>query len=141
MKKIKLYSDLSKTRLPFIKIESGAFKDTYFMLDSGSSDNILFAEAYNRCRDHLVLQSAQTTLYGLDGKPGMAPIAVGAIDIGGMRYKVPFLLVDQKEMTDRMMADQGFPLHGIIGALFMRENGWVIDFSRQQVVVRPRIVW
>ena len=46
MGKIKFYADASKVGMPFISVNEGGFQNAVFMIDTGSTENVLFGYVY-----------------------------------------------------------------------------------------------
>lgn len=53
MGKIKFYVDAAKVGMPFVCVNEGGFQNVVFMIDTGSTDNILFRYIYEQAKDQL----------------------------------------------------------------------------------------
>lgn len=140
MRTIKFCTDINTTRLPFIKVEDGIFKGASFLLDSGSTESVLFLSAYRNYKDHIQLSNYQTNILGITGNKENVRIARSQICFCNVVYDINFLLVNSQDIVVRMTKKLGFPFCGIIGNDFMVPNRWMLDLSAQEVVIRPRLI-
>ena len=121
MGRIKFYADAAKVGMPFISISVEGFQ-MIMMIDTGSTNNVLFRYVYQQVREQLREVETDYTITGIDGKPNKVICVVGSALLGGNRHEMSFLVRED------------FPVCGIIGTLFMAEHGWMLDFANQEVV-------
>lgn len=135
MGKIKFYADATKVGMPFICINEGGFKNVAMLIDTGSTNNVLFGYVYEQAKDQLQELEGDYTITGIDGKPKKATSVVGNMPFCGKIYEMTFLVKDEDDLGQMLSKEMGFTVIGIIGTLFMAEHDWVLDFGKQEVVI------
>ncbi len=135
MGKISFYKNVQDIATPFIKIEEGDFKGRIFLIDTGSSNNMLFDSAYLQMKDTLAPEEGAFQQFGIDGKwTEISHLERGKLTICGREYGMFFLIVDDQP-AKMLEAELGFPICGIIGTPFMAEHDWKIDFAKQEITL------
>ena len=134
MGKIKFYADAAKVGMPFICVNEGGFKDVMFMIDTGSTDNVLFGYVYEQAKDQLKEAEGRYTITGIDGKPKEVKPVIGYVPFCGKEYEMKFL-VRGDDAGIALSKAMGFSVIGMIGTYFMVEHGWVIDFANQEILI------
>ena len=135
MGKIKFYADAAKVGMPFICVNEGGFKDVMFMIDTGSTENVLFGYVYEQAKDQLKEAEGRYTITGIDGKPKEVKPVIGYVPFCGMEYEMKFFVRDDDDAGIALSQAMGFSVIGLIGTLFMVEHGWVIDFANQEILI------
>lgn len=135
MGKIKFYVDAAKVGMAFICVNEGGFKDVMFMIDTGSTDNVLFGYVYEQAKDQLKEAEGRYTITGIDGKPKEVKPVIGYVPFCGKEYEMKFLVRDDDDAGIALSQAMGFSVIGLIGTLFMVEHGWVIDFANQEILI------
>ena len=133
MGRIKFYADAAKVGMPFISINVEGFQ-MIMMIDTGSTNNVLFRYVYQQVREQLREVEADYTITGIDGKANKVICVVGSALLGGNRHEMSFLVREDDDAGIILSQEMGFPVCGIIGTLFMAEHGWMLDFANQEVV-------
>ena len=133
MGRIKFYADASKVGMPFISINVEGFQ-MIMMIDTGSTNNVLFRYVYQQVREQLREVETDYTITGIDGKPNKVICVVGNALLGGNRHEMSFLVREDDDAGIMLSQEMGFPVCGIIGTLFMAEHGWMLDFANQEVI-------
>lgn len=134
MGKIKYYADATKVGMPFISINEGGFQNAVFMIDTGSTQNVLFSYVYEQAKDQFDEGEGRFTLTGIDGKPKEVAPVIGYVPFCGKEYEMTFLVRDD-DAGIALSEAMGFMVIGMIGTLFMAEHGWVLDFAKQEVII------
>lgn len=135
MGKIKFYADAAKVGMPFISVNEGGFQNAVFMIDTGSTENVLFGYVYEQAKDQLKEAEGRYTITGIDGKPKEVKPVIGYVPFCGKEYEMKFLVRDDDDAGIALSQAMGFSVIGLIGTLFMVEHGWVIDFANQEVII------
>ena len=132
---MRFYVDVTKVGLPFIRIDEGEFEGAIFLLDTGSTDNLVFGYAYQQAQHLLKKVEGGANLWGLDGIKSQVSLTSGKLSFVGREYDVTFLVRENDEAGKMLSKEMEFPVCGIIGTKFMAEHGWVLDFGKQEVVI------
>lgn len=53
----------------------------------------------------------------------------------GKQYEMTFLVRKESDAFEGLYQNLGLPISGIIGMNFMVEHNWMIDFSKQEIVI------
>ncbi len=133
MGRIKFYADAAKVGMPFMSISVEGFQ-MIMMIDTGSTNNVLFRYVYQQVREQLREVETDYTITGIDGKPNKVICVVGSALLGENRHEMSFLVREDDDAGVMLSQKMGFPVCGIIGTLFMAEHGWMLDFANQEVV-------
>ena len=134
MGKIKFYVDAAKVGMPFVCVNEGGFQNVVFMIDTGSTDNILFRYIYEQAKDQLEETDGKFTVTGIDGKAKEVKQVIGYVPFCGKEYEMKFL-VRGDDAGIALSKAMGFSVIGMIGTYFMVEHGWVIDFANQEILI------
>lgn len=134
MGKIKFYVDAAKVGMPFVCVNEGGFQNVVFMIDTGSTDNILFRYIYEQAKDQLEETDGKFTVTGIDGKAQEVMQVIGYVPFCGKEYEMKFL-VRGDDAGIALSKAMGFSVIGLIGTYFMVEHGWVIDFANQEILI------
>ena len=134
-KRVCFFADAVELGLPFIRVAEGCFKGLVFLIDTGSNDNIMFGYAHKELKDQLVDVEGTSFLYGIDGKKTDVSHTSGKFTFCGKEHEMEFLVRGDDDAAMQLSKDMGFPITGIIGTKFMVEHGWMIDFSKQEVII------
>ena len=135
MGKIKFYVDAAKVGMPFVCVNEGGFQNVVFMIDTGSTDNVLFGYVYEQAKDQLKEAEGRYTITGIDGKPKEVKPVIGYVPFCGKEYEMKFLVRGDDDAGIALSNVMGFTVIGLIGAYFMVEHGWVIDFANQEILI------
>ncbi len=135
MGKIKFYMDATKAGLPFICINEGGFHNAVMLIDTGSTNNVLFGYVYQQVKHQLKEMEGDYTVTGIDGKPQKVAKVMGYMPFCGKKYEMSFLVSDENDPGKALSEEFGFNVIGMIGTLFMAEHDWVLDFGKQEVLI------
>ena len=133
MGRIKFYTEATKAGMPFICINEGEFQNVVMLIDTGSTDNILFGNVYQQVCMQLKDVEGEYTLFGIDGKLQSKKRVVGHMPFCGRKYEMSFLIQDNNDAGKMLSENLGVTVIGIIGTLFMAEHDWIVDFGKQEV--------
>ena len=136
-RRIRFFADATKTGLPFIRIEEGDFKGIVMLIDTGANDNLMFGYAFHQLEEYMKLTEKESNVYGINGNPSSSNFANCTLCFCGKEYEMCFLVNENNEAITLLSQEMGFPIAGIIGTKFMAEHGWVIDFSKQEILIPP----
>ncbi len=135
MDKIRFYADVTKTELPFIRIEEGAFEGMILLVDTGSNDNILFGHFYNQAKEKFQPMEGSRDTYGIEGTIRQRNMVSGIVSFCGTEYEMQFTVQENDDCAIMLSKEMGFPVFGILGTNFMAEHGWIIDFGKQEITI------
>ena len=94
MRKMKFYADATKVGMPFICVNEGGFQNAVFMIDTGSTCNVLFRYIYEQAKDQLEEAEGRYTITGIDGRPKEVKPVKGYVPFCGKKYEMTFLVRD-----------------------------------------------
>jgi len=134
MKKMKFYADATKVGMPFVCVNEGGFKNAVFLIDTGSTCNVLFKYIFEQAKDQLEETEGEYTITGIDGIPKEVKPVKGYVLFCGKEYEMTFLVRDD-DAGIMLSKEMGFSVIGMIGTLFMAEHGWILDFANQEVII------
>ena len=80
---------LQKTGLPLI-ITSGKLKNLCFLIDTGSTHNILFSYVYEHFSDEFKILNNTQNIMGIEGEYKETPIIEGTFNFEGKDYTSTF---------------------------------------------------
>ena len=120
---------LQKTGLPLI-ITSGKLKNLCFLIDTGSTHNILFSYVYEHFSDEFKILNNTQNLMGIEGEYKETPIIEGTFNFEGKDYTSTFSVFNATNAVVHIEEETGVQIHGILGIQFLIENKWVINFDK-----------
>lgn len=123
-------------RLLFILITEGDYAGVVLLVDTGSSENIMFRYTYNQIKEDLKPLGGTSSLLDMDGKYTEANYTEWGLTLCGNLYKMRFLVKEADTVSDMFVTDLGFPVAGVIGSRFMAEHSWMIDYAHQEIVIQ-----
>ena len=135
MRKMKFYADATKVGMPFVCVNEGGGKNAVFMIDTGSTCNVLFRYTYEQAKDQLEEAEGRYTITGIDGKPKEVIPVIGHVPFCGKEYEMTFLVRDDNDAGIMLSEEMGFTVVGMIGTFFLAEHGWVLDFASQEILI------
>ena len=144
MGKIRFYTDATRVGMPFVNINKGCSDKVIMLIDTGSTDNSLFAYAYKQAKEkYKEVEGGDHSLYGIEGKEAKAKCVVGTINFLGKDREMYFLVREDDEADAGLLLSEqmGFPVVGIIGTSFMVEHNWKIDFANQEIIIPEFDIW
>ena len=120
---------LQKTGLPLI-ITSGKLKNLCFLIDTGSTHNILFSYVYEHFSDEFKILNNTQNIMGIEGEYKEPPIIEGTFNFEGKDYTSTFSVFNATNAVVHIEEETGVQIHGILGIQFLIENKWVINFDK-----------
>lgn len=120
---------LQKTGLPLI-ITSGKLKNVCFLIDTGSTHNILFSYLYEHFSDEFKILNNTQNIMGIEGEYKETPIIEGTFNFEGKDYTSTFSVFNATNAVVQVEEETGVQIHGILGIQFLIENKWVINFDK-----------
>ena len=133
--RIPFFTDAKEKGMPFIRISEGAFKGIIMVIDTGSTDNIMFGYAYQQLQDRMIPLEETVNQIGIDGIGTTRKMASGVLSFCGEEYEMTFVVREDNVAGIELSKEMGFPIAGLIGTYFMAEQGWMIDFMKQEIVI------
>ncbi|MBM6865072.1 hypothetical protein H6A66_07815 [Bacteroides caecigallinarum] len=120
---------LQKTGLPLI-ITSGKLKNLCFLIDTGSTHNILFSYVYEHFSDEFKILNNTQNIMGIEGEYKETPIIEGTFNFEGKDYTSTFSVFNATNAVVHIEEETGVQIHGILGIQFLIENKCVINFDK-----------
>ena len=120
---------LQKTGLPLI-ITSGKLKNLCFLIDTGSTHNILFSYVYEHFSDEFKILNNTQNIMGIEGEYKETPIVEGTFNFEGKDYTSTFSVFNATNAVVQVEEETGVQIHGILGIQFLIENKWVVNFDK-----------
>ena len=114
---------LQKTGLPLI-ITSGKLKNLCFLIDTGSTHNILFSYVYEHFSDEFKILNNTQNIMGIEGEYKEPPIIEGTFNFEGKDYTSTFSVFNATNAVVHIEEETGVQIHGILG---MRISSWLSD--------------
>lgn len=124
---------LQKTGLPLI-VSSGKLKNLCFLIDTGSSHNILFSYVYEHFKEEFNVTGNTHQIMGLEGEYKEAPIIIEAtFNFEGNDYTSTFSVFNATKAITQVQQETSVQIHGILGSQFLMEHHWIVDFNKLMV--------
>jgi hypothetical protein len=124
MGKIKFYADATKVGMPFVCVNEGGFHNAIFMLDTGSTGNILFGYVYEQAKEQLKEAEGDYTVTGIDGQPQKVLRVIGNVPFCGKSYDMSFLVRNDDDAGRLLFEEMRFPIVGIGTLLWQSMIGY-----------------
>ena len=113
--------------LPVITFRQGDTKCN-FLLDTGSSDNIIDSNYLNILKYDMYDGSGNLT--GMDGIKHKVSACDITFSYKDLEYTYLYLIKDMHDAFSYIKQETGVTLHGIIGTKFFTKYKYVLDFDR-----------
>ncbi len=123
---------LNKIGLPLIVVDVGEDESLCFLLDTGSTQNMLEYKVIQYfARDITLL--GETTIMGMEGIRKKVLTLMFSFNVQGKEYNTEFCMFEENQSFLSMQENLGSPVHGILGSNFFIENKWIIDYHKMEV--------
>ena len=123
---------LEKTGLPLI-VTSGKLKNLCFLIDTGSTYNLLFDFVYEHFKSEFKLFEGTYRTMGIEGHYKETPAIEATFNFEGKDYTSTFSVLDASEAIKQVQDETGIQIHGVLGVQFLIENKWIIDFNKYDI--------
>lgn len=123
---------LEKVGLPLI-LTSGKLKNLCFMIDTGSTHNILFDFVYNHFKDEFKILDNTQSIMGIEGHYKETLIIEATFNFEGRDYTSTFSVLEANEAIKRIQDETGVQIHGVLGVQFLIKTKWIIDFNKLEI--------
>ena len=123
---------LEKTGLPLM-LTSGKLKNICFLIDTGSTHNVLFDFVYNHFKDEFKLLDSTCRTMGIEGHYIETPVIEATFNFEGINYTSTFSVLDATNAIAQVQKETGVQIHGVLGVEFLIENKWIIDFETYNI--------
>lgn len=135
-----LYKGLSQVGLPLVvgtcTDDTDIIRNICFLIDTGSTDNILFSFVHEHFQKSFKPLEKQNVLMGLDGKLHNTPQVEVTFNFENMNYTSRFSVVEVSDVTRNIQNESGIQVHGVLGVQFLIENKWIIDFEKYNLYAK-----
>ena len=119
---------LQKVGLPLI-LTSGKLKNLCFLIDTGSTHNVIFDFVFDFYKDEFTLIDENKSIMGIEGKLTETLTIEATFNFEEKDYTSTFSVLNASEAVKQIENETRIQIHGIIGIEFLLENRWVIDFN------------
>lgn len=126
---------LQKTGLPLI-VTSDKLKNLCFLIDTGSTHNVLFSFVYEHFKEEFKLLDSTCRTMGIEGHYKETPVIEATFNFEGTDYTSTFSVLDATEAIAQVQEETGIQIHGVLGVPFLVENKWIVDFDRLEISIR-----
>ena len=131
---------LEKIGVPCIIIRCKG-EDLYFIVDTGSTDNLLVEYAYEclaKSYDDVVKNTNETVKV-----TGVGGVCKGRrfsfkFSIGRKRFEELFSVLPNSEIYIKLSEKLGKPLCGVLGSKFFKEHQIIVDYGNQMVYTKRK---
>ena len=123
---------LEKTGL-LLMLTSGKLKNICFLIDTGSTHNVLFDFVYNHFKDEFKLLEGAYRTMGIEGHYKETPIIEATFNFEGIDYTSTFSVLDASDAIKQVQEETGVQIHGVLGVQFLIENKWIVDFEKLEI--------
>lgn len=127
---------LKSAALPLITV-SVKGKSLCFLLDTGSTSNLLDKRVCEYFKRELTYIPPVEHM-GIEGNKISSERVYFDFSFEEIVYRSTFATLDLSSAFDKVEADSGIQIHGILGNEFFIENEWIIDFEKLQVITSKR---
>jgi hypothetical protein len=122
---------ISKVGLPLIVT---AYKPNLcFLVDTGSTHNILFGFVYEHIKSSCTAISEKSMIMGIDREKNEAMQIEISLSFGGQDSKALFFVIDTEKTVAQIQSETGIQIHGILGMPFLICNKWILDFNNLKI--------
>lgn len=129
---------LEKTGLPLM-LTSGKLKNICFLIDTGSTHNVLFDFVYNHFKDEFKLLEGAYRTMGIEGHYKETPIIEATFNFEGIDYTSTFSVLDASDAIKQVQEETGVQIHGVLGVQFLIENKWIVDFEKLEIISNGKV--
>lgn len=126
-------ADVKQLHLPFIHIGIDKERSVTMLVDTGSENNRIFDYLYNQESELFTKTGEEVNLQGVAGSK-ISYFVSGSLYVKGEECPTTFSIIEG-EAGMALSETVGFPVAGLIGTEFMLEHGWIVDFSRQAILI------
>lgn len=135
--KYPLYWGLQKTGLPLIVVtctdDTGTTRDLCLLIDTGSTNNILFSFVYEHFQKSFKSLDKQGSIIGFEGQQHETPQIEATFDFEGQSYISTFSVLDVFDGMKHIQEEAGVQIHGVLGTDFLLENKWSLNFDKLEI--------
>ncbi len=127
-----IHYGLEKAGLPLILTTENP-KNLCFLIDTGSTNNVVFDFVYEHFNDYFTLTSDSQNIMGIDGSLKPTIIVNAELQFDDIRYKAPFVVLEANDAIMQVQEESGIQIHGILGIPFLLDNKLVLNFNNLKI--------
>lgn len=131
--KYPIHFGLEKAGLPLILTTDNP-KNLCFLIDTGSTSNVIFDFVYQHFKDHFTLITETQNIMGIDGSLKSSIVVNADLQFDDLRYKAPFAVLEANDAIAQVQAETGIQIHGVLGIPFLIDNKCLIDFEKLIII-------
>lgn len=129
---------LQKTGLPLIVTtctdDAGTVRNMCFLIDTGSTNNILFSFVYEHFQKSFKSLDEQGSVMGFEGQQYETPQIETTFNFEGQSYTSVFSVLDVSDGMKHVQEESGVQIHGVLGIHFLVDYEWIIDFNELKIL-------
>ena len=129
---------LNKTGLLLI-LTSGKLKNLCFLIDTGSTHNLIFKFVYDHLKNEFELLEEVRKTMGIEGNYVESNTVQATLSFEGEEYSTTFTLIDNSTAVAQVQEETGVQIHGVLGIDFLIKYGWTIDFQNCTIRSNRRV--
>lgn len=129
---ISIANSINCVGLPIIVTTSYPYLN--FLIDTGANLNSIFDFVYEGLPDFFTPLESKQSQYGIEGNEMSYSMAKATIEFNDTKAETAFSVMNADRVVRRLQEDNGFQLHGILGTQFLKDNKWIIDFGKLEII-------
>lgn len=98
-----------------------------FLLDTGASLSVIDSNAISKM--NYKSSDIKGKIYGMEGNPKEVTYITAPLEYKGTNYSEEFQVLDMSSAFNRIKAESGVTLSGILGSHFFKKYQYVLDFK------------
>lgn len=126
--KYPIHYGLEKAGLPLI-LTTGNPKNLCFLIDTGSTNDVIFDFVYNHFKDQFTLTSESQNIMGINGSIKSSFFINAELQFDDLKYNAPFVVLEANEAITQVQTETGIQIHGVLGIPFLVDNKCLIDLD------------
>lgn len=116
---------LNRTGLLLI-LTSGKLKNLCFLIDTGSTYNLIFKFVYDHFKNEFELSEEIRKTMGIEGNYVESKTVQATLNFEGEEYPTTFTLIDNSTASAQIQEETGVQIHGILGIDFLIKYGGLL---------------
>ncbi|MCM1076991.1 MAG: hypothetical protein NC411_06490 [Bacteroides sp.] len=105
-----------------------------FIVDTGANINSIFSFVYDGLPDYFTRLDTAKSVFGISGSRNSSIEVKAFIEFENTKAETVFSVIECNEVVRSLQEDFGFQLHGFIGSKFLKDNKWIIDFDKLEII-------
>lgn len=124
-----IHYGLEKAGLPLILTTENP-KNLCFLIDTGSTNDVIFDFVYNHFKDQFTLTSESQNIMGINDPIKSSFFINAELQFNDLKHKAPFVVLEANDAIIQVQDETGIQIYGVLGIPFLLENKCLIDFDK-----------